>query len=216
MINVIFWDNDGVLVNSEQWFYAASKEVLAKEGINLSEEEFIEISLHNGGSTLSLLKNKGYNDEEIVPFRNERNRIYDEMLLINDIAVEHSNEILEELAEKYRMIIVTGSCRSHFDTQHKRTGYAKYFEAIFTSADYERQKPYPDSYLTALKELSIKSEEVIVIEDSPRGVEAAKSAGLKVIAVKAGFMKNFDHSNADFVVDNLKMIPDIINCFNSK
>lgn len=210
MIKTIFWDNDGVLVDSEQWFYAASKEVLEKEGIVLTEKMFIDISLIQGGSTLSLLLNKGYSKEEISRLRDIRNKRYDEMLLNNDITVKHGKEVLEELSENYRMVIVTGSCRNHFDTQHKKTGYTKYFEKIFAAGDYERQKPFPDSYLVALSDLSLNPEEVIVIEDSPRGIEAAKSAGLKVIAIKRGFAKHFDHSNADFVVNSLNLIPSII------
>lgn len=216
MIKAIFWDNDGVLVDSERWFYAASKKVLESEGIYLSEEEFIRISLHEGGSTLSLLKNKGYDENDIKPFRKMRNQIYDEMLIENDIAVDNSEEILQELSKNFRMIIVTGSCRDHFDTQHSRTGFTKYFERVFSAGDYERQKPYPDSYLTALKELKLQPHEVIVIEDSPRGVEAAKAAGLKVIAVKQGFAKNFNHSKADYVVDNLKLIPPLIYSMDTK
>lgn len=216
MIKVIFWDNDGVLVDSEKYFYAASKEVLSKEGIDLSEEQFIDISLHKGGSTLSLLKNKGFSEEDIIPYRKERNNIYDEMLLSNDIAVDYSKEVLEILSENYRMIIVTGSCRDHFNTQHKKTGYTEYFEKIFAAGDYKRQKPWPDAYLTALSQLDIDPKEVIVVEDSPRGVEAAKAAGLKVIAVKSGFAKYFDHSNADFVVDSLREIPSLITKLNSK
>lgn len=215
MIKAIFWDNDGVLVDSEKWFYAASKKVLAKKGIDLTESLFIDISLHKGGSTLSLLRAKGFTDDEIKPLRDERNRIYDEMLTTNNIAVKYSKEVLDELSKNYRMIIVTGSCREHFDTQHSRTGYSKYFERIFSAGDYERQKPFPDSYITALNELKLNREEVIVIEDSPRGVEAAKAAGLKVIAVKSGYAQSFDHSKADFVADNLKMVVEIIKSLDS-
>lgn len=210
MIKAVFWDNDGVLVDSEQWFYEASREVLAREGIVLTEKDFFKISLIQGGSTLSLLLGKGYSKEDISKFREIRNRRYDEMLLHNDITVEHGREVLEKLSNKYRMVIVTGSCRHHFDTQHKKTGYTRFFEKIFSAGDYERQKPFPDSYLKALTELSLSPKEVVVIEDSPRGVEAAKAAGLRVIAVKRGFAKHFDHSNADFIVDSLDLIPSII------
>lgn len=210
MISTIFWDNDGVLVNSEQWFYAASKEVLSDYGIDLTEEMFVDISLHQGGSVLSLLKNRGFSDEEIKPLRKRRNKIYDDMLINNEIAVLGSEDVLMELSKDYRMIIVTGSCRDHFDTQHERTGFTKYFERIFAAGDYKRQKPYPDAYLTALKELNLSPENVIVVEDSPRGVEAAKAAGLKVIAIKAGFSKDFDHSKADFIIDDLRKVSSII------
>lgn len=210
MITTIFWDNDGVLVDSEKWFFAASRDVLKEKGLELTEEQFIDISLKKGCGVLSLLKKLGYKEKEIISLREKRNAIYDRYLMSENIAVEDSGEVLEKLNDHYRMVIVTGSCREHFDTQHKKTGYTKYFEKIFAAGDYEKQKPHPDGYLQALKDLNISADEVIVVEDSPRGIKSAKAAGLKVIAVKSGFSKYFDHREADFVVDKLKELPSLI------
>ena len=59
MIKAIFWDNDGVLVETEGIFFRANQETLADLGISLGWEQFEEISLVRGGSVLQLAQKPG-------------------------------------------------------------------------------------------------------------------------------------------------------------
>ena len=71
----IFWDNDGVLVDTEGYYLQANREALAKLDITLSDELFVEISLTRGKSLLDLARTRGHADvmiEELKAWRNNR------------------------------------------------------------------------------------------------------------------------------------------------
>ncbi len=200
---IILWDNDGVLVDTERHFFRASQKILEREGITLSQEQFTEISLHQGGSVLSLLKSKGFTDAQIEEKRVERNLLYDEYLTTVDLPVDGIEEVLKELKKKYRMFIVTSSGRKHFDTMHARTGLLQYFEGFITSSEFHTTKPSPVPYLAAMEKFNVKPEQAVAIEDSPRGVESAKAAGLLCIAIPNPFTRDFDYSKADVVLESV-------------
>lgn len=63
------------------------------------------------------------------------------------------------------------------------TGLAGRFDSETTGDEVSRGKPAPDLFLLAAERLGVKSDDVIVLEDSPLGVEAASNAGMRVIAV---------------------------------
>ncbi|MBQ2506710.1 MAG: HAD family phosphatase, partial [Erysipelotrichaceae bacterium] len=70
-------------------------------------------------------------------------------------------------------------------------------------------KPDPEIYLTSIQKLGLKKEEIIVIEDSGYGIEAAKRAGLKVIAIEDPVLQ-FDNRKADYIAKDLKEAERII------
>ncbi len=203
----ILWDNDGVLVDTERHFFNASRQILIQEGITLSEEEFTDISLKQGQSVLRLLKQKGFTPEQIEKRRVARNKLYDEYLTTADLPVPGAEEVLIALKKQYRMFIVTGSCGEHFDTIHKQTGFLKYFEDSITCDEFSHNKPSPEPYLRGINKFNVDPDECVAIEDSPRGVESAKGAGLYCIAIPNPFSRDFDFSKADVVLNSIGEVP---------
>ena len=63
------------------------------------------------------------------------------------------------------------------------------FQSVVTGCKINRGKPFPDIYLTVAKELNIDPQNCLVIEDTLHGVEAAKNAGMKVIAIFNDYSK---------------------------
>ena len=80
MIKAIFWDNDGVLVDTEILYYRACKETFASIGIDLSEDLYVEYFLKKGSGTWHLAEQKGLDDDTIIKLRQERNKIYSDLL----------------------------------------------------------------------------------------------------------------------------------------
>jgi len=68
--------------------------------------------------------------------------------------------------------------------------------------DFERRKPDPAIYLKCLKKFGLTKEQTIVVEDDADGVNAAKNAGLTVVAVASHGKKNLV-SHADHIIDSL-------------
>jgi beta-phosphoglucomutase-like phosphatase (HAD superfamily) len=73
--------------------------------------------------------------------------------------------------------------RIHADISLEETGLAGSFDSETTGDEVTRGKPAPDLFLMAAERLGIEPADAVVLEDSPLGVEAAKAAGMRVIAV---------------------------------
>ena len=78
MIRAILWDNDGVLVDTEGLYFQAGQEVMATQGVELTQEDFVEQSLQKGQSVFDLLPNQ---DAELIDqLRLQRNARYSALL----------------------------------------------------------------------------------------------------------------------------------------
>jgi len=106
-----------------------------------------------------------------------------------------------------RKVIVTGSCQTEIDMLINNTGLHDIFEGTIGHDDYDKCKPEPDSYLTALKYLNVKPEEAIAFEDSPRGIESAKRAGVTAVHIKE-FSTADRIERSDFTFENFNEFAD--------
>ena len=101
------------------------------------------------------------------------------------------------------MAVVTSSLREPFEIIHRRTDYQRFFNLVLTREDYNKSKPEPEPYLKALKLLAIDPDKVVVVEDSERGIIAAKRAGLTCWAVPNRLSAHGDFSQADKVLSDI-------------
>lgn len=69
----------------------------------------------------------------------------------------------------------------------KSQGVDEYLDSVHTCCEVERGKPHPDIYLLVARELGVRPEECLVMEDIPMGIMAGKRAGMKVCAVEDAF-----------------------------
>ncbi len=208
MIKAIFWDNDGILVDTERLYFTATQNVLATVGINLTREMYIEFFLIKGNGTWHLAKEKGFSSEAIDNLRKERDILYARILKQECKVIPGAKEVLENLYGKYIMGIVTSSRKDHFEIIHKSSGLLKYFDFILTGDDYTKFKPEPEPYLLAVEKSGFKNEECLAFEDSERGLISAKSAGINCFVIPSELTSNGNFSSADKVLKNIDEVLD--------
>ena len=206
MIKAIFWDNDGVLVDTERLYFDASRQILATIGITLTKEMYIDLFLTRGTGAWHLAEEKGFSRNEVDRLRADRNALYSTLLLRERIIVNGVRDVLEALFGRYTMGIVTSSRKEHFDLIHRSSGLLKYFDFIITGDDYAKHKPHPEPYLRAVEKSGIGKEECVAVEDSERGLRSAKSAGIQCIIVPTELTRGGDFSQADKVLGNIEEI----------
>ena len=102
------------------------------------------------------------------------------------------------------------SPREQFDEVHRFTGLRDFFETVLTSDDYERSKPHPDSYVSALRAMDLPAGRCIAVEDSPRGVASARAAGLRCILVPTELTDLTMCREADFTVEDISGVVSIV------
>jgi HAD superfamily hydrolase (TIGR01509 family) len=206
MIKAIFWDNDGVLVDTERLYFAASRQVLATIGVTLTKEMYVDLFLIQGTGAWHLAEEKGLSRTEIDRLRDKRNALYGKMLLEERIIIDGAAEVLETLCGHFTMGIVTSSRREHFELIHRSSGLLKHFNFILTADDYTKFKPHPQPYLLALEKSGFVGEECLAVEDSERGLRSAKSAGIRCFIVPTELTRSGNFSQADRVLGNIREI----------
>ncbi len=210
MKKYILFDHDGVLVETEQWYYLANKRALASLGIDLQLDAYL-MNMANGVSVWEDARVSGISESEINRGRELRNRYYREYLVTEDIEIEGVLETLDVLAGEYRMGIVTTSKPPDFALIHERLSILDHMEFHLTRGDYERAKPHPEPYLRGLQRFGATAAETVVIEDSARGLKSAIAAGIDCIVVANEFTAAHDLSEATAKVATFKELPTALN-----
>ena len=179
----IFWDNDGVLVDTEHLYFEANRQVLAGIDVPLTEEDYIDLFMVQARGAWHLAEARGVSLDEIERLREERNAIYARLLTETPCLIDGITEVLRALHGRFPMGVVTSSRRDHFDLIHERTDLRQYFDFVVTSDDCTRVKPHPEPYHRALELSGCQPAECLAIEDSERGLAAATAAGISCLVV---------------------------------
>lgn len=206
----ILFDNDGVLVDTEHWYFTASAEILQTMGFHLSEDRYRDIMIQ-GLSAFLIAEESGVPISETDKWRTRRNELYQHYLRSEEIAIPGVKEVLAELSPRYRMGIVTSALRCDFELIHASRGIVDYMDFVLCSGEYPRAKPYPDPYLLGLKRLGGKKHETIIVEDSERGLRSAVSAGIDCVIVHNRFTEKHDFSAAKHRIKTLDELLTLLN-----
>jgi HAD superfamily hydrolase (TIGR01509 family) len=197
-----------VLVDTEGLYFRATQAVLKTVGVPLTAEQFMDISMRRGESTLRLATEFGIGHEEIACLRARRDGIYAESLRTELCLIDGAEDALRSLHGQVRMGVVTSTRREHFEIAHARTGLTKYLDFVIVREDCQYAKPNPESYLTAIKRHELQPQECVVIEDSERGLVAAIAAGLECLIVRSEWSKDGDFTRASEVLRSIRDVPE--------
>ena len=213
-IRGVLWDNDGVLVNTERLFYETNRDVLREHGADLTQKQFFDWFLNCDYGAWHLLLEKGYSEHHILSLRQERQRRYGEKLAGAGNLVNGGVEaVLADLARRVPMGVVTGSDHAHFLACHRDSGLETYFDFVVSREMYGNAKPAPDSYLMGLARLGLPACDCIAIEDSPRGLHAARAAGLECIVLRTELTGEHPFDGAFCVVDTMQELGAVLASF---
>jgi HAD superfamily hydrolase (TIGR01509 family) len=192
---VLLWDHDGVLVDTERLYLQATREVLATVGVELDEALYRKLFLKQNVGAWQLVQGKS--EQELAALKEQRSARYTELLTSTDTYIPGALAMIEDLAGRHRMAIVTSSRRAHFEAIHAGRALPRHFELILAREDYGESKPDPEPYLTALARLGASASECLVIEDSERGLRAADAAGLRCWVIPSHLTQGSDFARAE-------------------
>lgn len=207
MLNGILWDNDGVLVNTEGLFYEANRALFLEHEIELTPRHFFDWFLQENRGAWHLLHARGYSQQDTDALRALRNERYSRLLAGQaDLAIPGVLDVVASLAPRLPMGIVTSASAEHFQLIHDRLDFLPHFRFVLTEESYRDSKPSPEPYLLGLEKLGMAASECLVIEDSPRGLQAAKAAGIRCIVLRNHLMQDFAFADAYRVVDTAEQL----------
>jgi HAD superfamily hydrolase (TIGR01509 family) len=188
IVSVLF-DLDGVLVDATEWHYEALNRALALFGFTISRYE--HLSTYNGLPTRKKLEMLSVERGLPVALHSLINRIKqvytrDEILAKCRPTFEKEYMLNRLQRDGYRLAVCSNAIRDSVELMLRQAGVRDYFEFVISNEDVKRAKPDPEIYLNAIARLGCYPEEVVIVEDAPHGIEAARGAGGHICQV-AGF-----------------------------
>jgi beta-phosphoglucomutase len=196
MIQAIFFDFNGVIINDEPLHLKAYQEVFATEGITLTKEEYMTMLGMDDATFVRTAYDragKPWSDEtaQDVIAREaaaHREMIADELPLFPGVVT-----FIKAVARHYQLGVVSMASRAAIDYALQRAKLDHAFTVVVSAEDARACKPDPCCYERALSGLNEKRREArllpllphecLVIEDSPPGIKSGRAAGMRTLGV---------------------------------
>ncbi len=211
-LRAIIFDFNGVIVDDEPLHLELFREVLGEEGIPLTEEAYRAnyLGLDDRGAFMAALRDAGRaaGPGEVAAMIERKAARYREEIEARYLLFPGVVELVRELAVSFPMAIASGALRSEIDLVLSRARIRDCFQEVIASEDVAVCKPDPEGYLKALAGLNarrgreIAPAECLAIEDSIAGIEAARRAGMRCLAVTNSYPAE-RLARADAIVESL-------------
>ncbi len=198
-------------MDTEYLYFESCREALAEEGIVYTPEMYARYTLYdNRGARDFLVDEKGYDEKRAIQVHRRWLDRYLELSKTHTKLYPETKDVLESLKGKYKIGLVTGSKGVEMAVKFRTAPIQDFFDIIAVRESYQRSKPFPDPYLHAAQELGVKPEECLVIEDSPRGAQSAKSAGMTCFIIPNGLTKDLKFPEVDKRLKSLEELKTIL------
>ncbi|MFE1798402.1 HAD family hydrolase [Streptomyces sp. NPDC059517] len=186
--DLVIFDNDGVLVDSEPLSNTLLAAYLTELGHPTSYEDslrdYMGAAMHRVHDMVAERTGERLPDDFDDVFHKRVFAAFERELE----AVPGAEEVLEKLAaDGVPYCVASSGSHERIRVGHRKTGLDRWFddERIFSSQDVGRGKPAPDLFLHAAERMGVPPEKCLVVEDSPLGVRAARAAGMDVYGFTA-------------------------------
>lgn len=208
----LIFDMDGVLVDSEPVILAAAIAGLAEYGVNALPEDFLPFVGAGEDRFIGGVAEK-YGLKYKTEMKDRVYEIYLEIVESNIKLYDGVSKMLQKLKDEgWNMALASSADRIKIDANLKVADIPPdVFSAVISGEDVIRKKPDPEIFLTAARLIGASPASCIVIEDAINGLRAAKSAGMKCIAITSSFSKeDLSKENPDFICSKTTDIESIL------
>jgi beta-phosphoglucomutase len=212
-LRAIVFDFDGVIANSEPLHFQAFRDILAEQGVVLTEQVYYDRYLgyddHGMFHTLGVDRRRSWSAADIVHFTARKAVRLEELERDVSVLFPGAADAIRRSAEAVPLAIASGALGPEIRRVLDAADLTRYFAAIVSAEDTPVSKPAPDPYnravtlLTdAMNDRTLRAADCVAIEDSRWGLESARAAGLRTV----GVTNSYDASAlslADLVIPSL-------------
>lgn len=182
---LVIFDMDGLLIDSEPYWKIAEKEVFGKLGLNLTDDLLRQVM----GFRLSEVVKHWYHYQP-WPNPNFEQTERDILNCVKQLIQQHANamlgvyEVLTHCKNKnYKIALASSSAMELIDVVIDKLNIRHYFDVVWSAQYEEYGKPHPAIFLSVAKQLNIEPKNCVVFEDAINGVIAAKASRMYCIAI---------------------------------
>jgi beta-phosphoglucomutase len=196
MIQAVFFDFNGVIVDDEPLQMKAYQEVLGREGLTVTEADYYGSLGMDDVAFLRAAFARGERElddetlKRVIGAKTEAHRklLGEEPPLFHGVVT-----FVKALSRRHPLGLVSMARRTEIDYVLERASLAQYFSVIVSAEDAKAHKPDPSCYNNALAALNAKrgaahilplrADECLVVEDSPPGILSARAAGMRTLGI---------------------------------
>lgn len=210
-VELVIFDCDGVLIDSERLAIKIDVLVLRELGWPLSEEEVIERFVGRSARDQQAAIEQQLGRKLPAGWERRFDPLYRTAFAAELAPVKGVLDALDQIAVP--TCVASSATHAHLRYTLGLTGlYDRFAGRIFSSEDVARGKPAPDLFLHAAASLGAKPARCVVVEDSRPGIEAARAAGMRVLAFAAGLWPVQDLAGAKTIVfDDMRELPGLLD-----
>lgn len=204
-IRAVVFDLDGLMLNTEDVFDLAGRQLLARRGLRMTDEIHHSMLGRRPDEAFQAMKDLTGINDDIEDLKNETRELF------STLAADHLN-VMPGLLSLLNFIerpalpkaVATSSPRDYMENLLGRFDLLARFSITLTAEDVTHGKPHPEIYLKASELLNVDPAGVLVLEDSETGTRAAAAAGAFVVSVPNVHTAAGDFSMASLVIDSLE------------
>jgi HAD superfamily hydrolase (TIGR01549 family) len=210
-LKAILFDYDGTLRDSRSLIYASYEHAFKANGLPPPSKQAIDPHIHHGSFVHQALASEVASEDFEKEYRVKVAELMPSVSLFDGV-----RQLLQKLSQDgYKIGLVTAAKSPHEDLL--RHGVADYFNVIVAAKDITNHKPHPEGISLAVERLGIAPDEAVYVGDMMTDMYAAKDAGLRAaIGITIGFAnrRELETAGADFIIDDLQELPDLIARIN--
>jgi beta-phosphoglucomutase len=178
------WDMDGTLVDTAELHFQAWVELARRIGQPFTRADFAATFGWRNPEIIPKLFGSDWSAAQIAELGNSKELLYREAAQQGVELLPGARRLVEALDRAgFRQAVGSSAPRANLQLILARTGIAQHFAGLVAMEDTQRGKPEPEVFLLAAERIGVPAPRCVVFEDAPAGVQAAKRAGMKCIAV---------------------------------
>ncbi len=185
-IKAIIFDMDGVLIEAKDWHYESLNKALNLFGMEISRYD--HLVTYDGLPTKNKLEM--LSAEQGLPvglhdFINKIKQQYTMQIVYSKCkpTFYHEYALSKLSSDGYKLVVASNSIRSTMEVMMNQSSLMQYLDIMLSSQDVKNGKPDPEIYNKAIKDINLKPNECLIIEDNEHGIKAAKDSGAWVMEV---------------------------------
>ena len=209
MIKGVLFDMDGVLLDSEEFMCEAAIRMFSEKGLLVRKEDFLPFVGMGENRYLGGVAEKYGCDFNLEKDKGRAYQIYSEITAGKLFPLPGVHDFIKRCRKRaLKLGVATSADRVKMEINLAALDLsAGTWDQTVNGLEVERKKPFPDIYLEAARRLELNPEECLVVEDAVSGIDAAKAAGCRCLALRTSFPAE-KLANADWICDTLADAPD--------